>query len=209
MQVQDRPIGELRLYERNAKQHPSSQIDALEKSITEFGWTVPVLIDKDDVVVAGHGRIEAAKRLGIEQVPTIRLENLTPDQARAYRIADNRLNEIGGWDLASLETELNALREVDFNFDLTGFDSEYLEALSVNEEAVTKGDKQEPWLDENPVISQATAKDYPTAIIRFQTEEARAIFDAWLETVDHSIRRAPKAVSVYMPAKEHEKYNRE
>ena len=120
-QIEVRPIAELTLYDGNPKQHPESQLLLIERSIREFGWTTPVLVDKGDVVIAGHGRIEAAKRLGMEQVPTIRLESLTPEQARAYRIADNRLTELGPWDTGKLVGELEALKLEGYDIDLTGY----------------------------------------------------------------------------------------
>ena len=117
-----RAVSELKLYEGNPKTHPESQLKLIEKSIQEFGWTTPVLLDRHDVVIAGHGRIEAAQRLGMDRVPTIRLDDLTPDQVRAYRIADNRLTELGPWDTESLVGELEALNLAGFDIDVTGFD---------------------------------------------------------------------------------------
>ena len=120
-QVEIREITDLALYDGNPKQHPESQLLLIERSIKEFGWTTPVLVDKDDVVIAGHGRIEAAKRMGMDQVPTIRLEDLTPEQVKAYRIADNRLTELGPWDTGLLVEELEELKLSGYDIDLTGY----------------------------------------------------------------------------------------
>ena len=127
--IATRKIADLTLYEGNAKQHPRKQIELLRQSIKEFGWTVPVLIDGDDVVIAGHGRIEAAMGLGIDEVPTISLAHLTEDQARAYRLADNRLTEIGEYDHDLLAEELQALSDADFDLSVTGFSQADLEQL--------------------------------------------------------------------------------
>ena len=122
MNIVTRYIDNLQPYERNPKTHSADQIDLLARSIKEFGWTVPVLIDSESNVVAGHGRIEAARRLGMMDVPTIQLADLTPEQVRAYRIADNKLTELGGWDTSALQFEFGALNDVGFDLELTGFD---------------------------------------------------------------------------------------
>ena len=123
MKIESRKISELIAYDGNPKTHPKKQIELLKKSILEFGWTVPVLIDRDDIVIAGHGRLEAALRLGLTEAPTICLADLTPSQAQAYRIADNKLTEIGGWDPHLLAIELEALQIDDFDLELTGFNT--------------------------------------------------------------------------------------
>ena len=112
--VEHRDPGELVAYEANTKTHPADQIALIERSIREFGWTVPVLVDAQDVIVAGHARVDVAKRMGLATVPTIRLDDLTPEQLRAYRIADNRLTELGGWDTDLLQRELAALDDAGF-----------------------------------------------------------------------------------------------
>ena len=129
MKVVHHPVADLTLYEANAKAHPPEQVKAVAKSITEFGFTTPVLIDLDNVVIAGHCRIAAAKQLGIETVPTLRLDHLTPEQVRAYRLADNRLTEMGTWDADLLQAELQALSIGDFSLADLGFDSDAITAL--------------------------------------------------------------------------------
>ena len=88
-----KPIKELKPYKKNAKKHPKEQIEQIANSIKEFGFTQPVLIDKNNCVVAGHGRILGAKKAGLKEVPTLCLDDLTPEQIKAYRLADNKLNE--------------------------------------------------------------------------------------------------------------------
>jgi DNA modification methylase len=110
-------------YPRNARTHTKHQIRQIAASIRQFGFTNPVLVDRDNTIVAGHGRVEAAKLLGITEVPTIRLEGLTPDQIRAYIIADNRLAENAGWDDSILAIELQHLMTIDdFDVTITGFE---------------------------------------------------------------------------------------
>ena len=128
MKIETIPTGDLIPYARNAKKHDDSQVAKLAGSIKEFGFNNPVLIDKDNGIIAGHGRIMAAQKLGLENVPCIRLGHLTDTQRRAYILADNRLAEIGGgWDEEMLKLELADLRELDMDFDLMGFEASLIE----------------------------------------------------------------------------------
>jgi DNA modification methylase len=112
-------IGTLASYSHNARTHSNHQIRQIADSIKAFGFTNPVLIDRNNTIIAGHGRVEAARSLGMDQVPTIRLESLSEDQIRAYVIADNRLAEKGGWEKSILAIELQHLITVDNNLDVT------------------------------------------------------------------------------------------
>lgn len=109
-------------YERNAKKHPQEQIDKLKKSIQEFGFISPCLIDRDNRIIAGHGRVEAARQIGMNVVPCVYVEGLTDEQRRAYILADNRLTELGGWDMDVVFEELTELDDFGFNVELTGFE---------------------------------------------------------------------------------------
>lgn len=114
-------VDALKPYERNAKRHPEKQIETLAASIEEFGFISPLLIDKDYNVIAGHGRIEAAKRLGIDSVPCVLVEGLTEAQRLAYILADNRIAEFGQWDKEIVGSELEALADMDLDFDIDAF----------------------------------------------------------------------------------------
>ena len=122
LRVDYRPIGELEPFARNARTHSEEQVAQIAASIREFGWTNPVLVDEKGGIIAGHGRVLAAKRLGIEQVPCIELAGLTEAQKRAYVIADNKLALNAGWDEDLLRLELSELKGLDFDLDLIGFD---------------------------------------------------------------------------------------
>ena len=122
------PISEVKPRERNPRKHPAEQIESLAKSIKEFGFTAPVLIETDGTLIAGHGRIEAAKKAGLEIVPCLRVGHLTPDQVRAYVIADNKLALNASWDEELLAAELSSLQE-SFDLSITGFDSESIDRL--------------------------------------------------------------------------------
>lgn len=122
--VQEVAIKKLRPYERNAKIHGREQIEKLKASIQEFGFLTPCLIDGDFNIIAGHGRVMAASEIGMEKVPCVFIEGLDEAQRRAYILADNRLGELGEWDMEIVFDELEILKTENFNIDLTGFDLE-------------------------------------------------------------------------------------
>ena len=122
-------IKELKPYKKNAKKHNKEQVEQIANSIKEFGFTQPVIIDKNNCVVAGHGRILGAKKAGLKQVPTVTLEELTEEQIKAYRLVDNKLNE-SEWDYSLLDEELEDLIG-DMDMDLFGFDENEVEQEEV------------------------------------------------------------------------------
>ena len=115
-------IAALKPYERNAKKHGPEQVEKIGRSIREMGFISPCLIDQEYNVIAGHGRIMAAKEIGWETVPCVFIEGLTEQQRKAYILADNRLTELGDWDMEMVQQELAALAEADFDISITGFD---------------------------------------------------------------------------------------
>jgi ParB-like chromosome segregation protein Spo0J len=123
MKIETTPIEKLIPYARNSRTHSDQQIAQVAASIREFGFTNPVLIDSEDGIIAGHGRVMAARKLGLAEVPCIRLGHLTETQKRAYIIADNKLALNSGWDEEMLGLELADLREADFDLDVLGFDN--------------------------------------------------------------------------------------
>ena len=125
-----RPIGELIPYARNARTHSEAQVAQIAASIREFGFTNPVLLDGAAGIVAGHGRVLAARQLGMDQVPCIELAHLSEAQKRAYIIADNKLALNAGWDEALLRVELADLRGMAFDLSLLGFSGDELTAVN-------------------------------------------------------------------------------
>lgn len=119
----------LKPYANNPRTHSQEQVETIARSIAEFGWTNPILIDGDLTVIAGHGRLLAAQKLGVRTVPCVRLAHLTPAQVRAYVIADNQIALDAGWDDTTLRSELAALRTDGFDLSLTGFSEAELTAL--------------------------------------------------------------------------------
>src|SRR5512134_3231539 len=128
-QIEPWPVARLKPYERNPRLHSDDQVAKVAASIASYGWTVPLLVTEDGEVIAGHGRLLAARHLGLSEVPVIRLSHLSPEQVRAYRVADNQLVLAGAWDEELLAAELHALDAAGFDLDLTGFDQEELDRL--------------------------------------------------------------------------------
>jgi len=122
-------VAEIIPYNRNAREHSPQQIAQIVASIAEFGFTNPILIDETGVLIAGHGRLAAAKQLGLTEIPAIRIEGLTPAQVQALRIADNKLALNASWDDELLRTELTDLRDLGFDLGLTGFGDDELAGL--------------------------------------------------------------------------------
>jgi len=129
------PIDRLRPYDRNPRTHSPEQVTKIAASLVEYGWTSPVLVDENAGILAGHGRLLAARELGMKTVPVIELTHLTEAQKRAYLIADNRLALDADWDEELLAAELRALEGLDFNLELTGFDLDELHDLLDDETA--------------------------------------------------------------------------
>ena len=147
MIINNKKVTELIPYVNNARTHNEEQVIQIAASIKEFGFTNPVLIDGDNGIIAGHGRLMAAKKLGLEEVPTIELSYLSEAQRKAYILADNKLALNSGWDNDLLAIEFAELGELGFDLDLTGFSSEEIgvdgfEADEVEMPDLRSGDKE-------------------------------------------------------------------
>jgi ParB-like chromosome segregation protein Spo0J len=134
VKITQKKVTELIPYVNNSRTHSDEQVAQIAASIKEFGWTNPILIDGDNGIIAGHGRLLAARKLGQTEVPTIELKDLTETQKKAYIIADNRLALNAGWDNELLTIELNELLADGFDLDILGFDAEVIEQLLGGEE---------------------------------------------------------------------------
>jgi DNA modification methylase len=144
------PIAKLLPYVRNARTHSEEQVAQIAASIAEFGFTNPILVGSDGVIVAGHGRLAAARKLGLERVPVVVLDHLTPTQRRALVIADNRIAVNAGWDEQLLRIELQDLQAEGFDLDLTGFDADALAELLAGDEPEHIGQTDEDAAPEVP-----------------------------------------------------------
>ncbi|TKZ16023.1 site-specific DNA-methyltransferase [Shimia litoralis] len=155
-QIETWPIDRLTPYAKNAKHHGEDQVAKIAASMAKFGWTVPCMVADDGELIAGHGRVLAATVLGLKDVPVIRLGHLDEAERRAYRIADNKLTEMGEWDEALLREEISGLLAEDFDLELLGFSDEDLEALLNDPDALGadgsgEGENDIPESPETPV----------------------------------------------------------
>jgi DNA modification methylase len=154
MKVETIAVNALRPYPRNARTHSRKQIRQIAKSIERFGFCNPVLVDDGGQIIAGHGRVEAAKLLDIKELPTVRLSHLSDAEKRAYILADNRLAERSGWDREILAIELQNLFDVGFDVDLTGFETADIDLLleDLGGEAAAEDDFPAP--NKGPAVSR-------------------------------------------------------
>lgn len=121
MKVQEKALEEIRPYENNPRKSEPA-VEKVAESLKEFGWQQPIVVDADGVIIAGHTRWHAARRLGMQTAPVVVADNLTEDQVRAYRLADNKTNEFASWDIDLLDSELLSIDDIDmelFGFDMT------------------------------------------------------------------------------------------
>ena len=154
LHIEYRRVDLLIPYARNAKRHSDAQVAQIAASIREFGWGAPLLVDGDNNVIAGHGRLLAARKLGLSEVPVVAMAHLTDTQRKALILADNKIAENASWDDELLGLELSELQEAGFDLDLTGFTPEEWDALICGEEPDNPGLTEEnavPEVPENPV----------------------------------------------------------
>lgn len=146
MELFNKKISEIRPYENNPRDN-SKAIDAVAASIREFGFKVPIVIDKNGVIVAGHTRYEASKKLGLEEVPCVIADDLTDEQVKAFRLADNKTAELASWNPELLEVEMSAIESIDmteYGFDLTEIsDEDKMEDQKDIDLAIVKGGSRE------------------------------------------------------------------
>jgi hypothetical protein len=140
--IQYKKTEDLEPYARNSRTHTKEQIEQIIKSINEFGWTNPILISEKNDIIAGHGRVLAAEKLGMKEVPCIQLSNLTETQRRAYVMADNKLALNAGWDDELLKLELHALNEADYDLSIIGFDASELSTIMFDD-LISEDDKDD------------------------------------------------------------------
>ena len=150
LQVVTWPVERLIPYARNARTHSDEQVAQIAASIAEFGWTNPILAGSDGIIIAGHARLLAARKLGMTEVPVIVLDHLTETQRRALVLADNRLALNAGWDEEMLRIELESIRDDGFDLELTGFSDDELEDLLREPEEVVAGNTDEDAVPEAP-----------------------------------------------------------
>jgi hypothetical protein len=151
MKIEIVDINTIKPYENNPRKLKDSAIEKVAKSIKEFGFRQPIVVDKEKIIVVGHTRYRASKKLGLTNVPITIADNLTPEQINAYRIADNRTNEEAEWDIELLKTELKDLQLKDFDLDLTAFDEDELNNFLFEEKEGLTDEDAVPETPEEPI----------------------------------------------------------
>jgi len=186
LKIEYKELKDIIPYVNNSRTHSDEQITQIAASIHEFGFTNPILLDGNNGIIAGHGRLLAAKKLGMDEVPTIDLSYFTEAQKKAYIIADNQLALKAGWDEDLLKIELQELDEMDFDIDLLGFDDEFLNDLDLNEDDdryiedinITEGSDYY-----NFTIKCKNKKDYDV-ICKIVGKQKHADFEDFIRCVD-------------------------
>lgn len=151
-------LSELQLNEHNPREHTLEQIEQISRSMDAFGWTIPMLIDENKVLLAGHGRVRAARLKGWVEGPAIFARGWSEDQKRAYLIADNQIAANSTWDRKRLQSELRGLMAADFDMDLLGFSDEEFGKLVIDPVAVTPGQPQEVTMQICPTCGRGKRK---------------------------------------------------
>lgn len=189
MEIQYIGVDEITAYSRNAKKHPAEQVEHIANSIREFGFRQPLVIDRDGVLVIGHGRLLAAKKLGLETVPCVRADDLTDEQIKALRLADNKTNE-SPWDFSALEEELAELDEMfemaDFGFidDVPGYDASGIDSGEEGDSADSENE-----IERNGEAKGSLAERYlvpPFSVIYANKPDWLARKRAWVAKGLHS-----------------------
>ena len=165
-------IDELHEYENNPRLNDDA-VDVVANSIKEFGWKVPIVIDKDNTIVTGHTRIKAARKLGITQIPCIVATDLSPSQIKAYRLADNSAAEKSGWDMSKLDMELKDLKDIFCMEDFGFVDYEALDSNFFPEEQT-----EQPVAEPQFVAGETPDDDYPLIIHCFSEIDRDNIMEA-------------------------------
>lgn len=192
-------VADLIPYASNSRTHSDAQIAQIAASIREFGWTNPILIDGDNGLIAGHGRLLAARKLGMEIVPAIVLDHLTKAQQRALVIADNQLALNAGWDMELLKAEIEDLKLEDFDLALLGFDDKTMSSLFLDREDGAT-DAQAEW-EGMPEFDQEDKTSWHSIKVHFTDEDDLAEFS---RLIGQSLTN--KTRSIWHPAAEIETY---
>lgn len=190
------PVDRPKPYKSNPRLIPETAVAKVAASIKEFGWRQPIVVDTDGVIIVGHSRKLAAKYLGLKDVPVHVASDLTPEQIRAYRIADNKTSELADWDDELLAAEIDALSAVEFNLSLTGFSEPEIfqlaeEGVEINPEAEWQG---------MPEFSQEDQLAFRTIKVHFRDQSD---VDAFAELISQAV--TPKARYLWFPAMEIER----
>lgn len=175
------PLDQLQPYENNPREHPVDQINQIANAMKEWGWTIPILVDEENRIIAGHGRYMAAKKLGMAEAPVIIAEGWDEAKKRGYTIADNQLTASSDWDKGKLSNELKSLQNAMFDLGLTGFSAGFIAQLT-NVQAPNIGDNANPLLEKGEAMLEWRTKLIP------MTSEEVVLLDKALKGYIHRTR---------------------
>lgn len=202
LKVKYTKTAELIPYVNNSRTHSEAQIKQVASSIKEFGFTNPIIIDEGNTILAGHGRLQAAQLLGLEQVPTQSVEGWSEAKKKAYIIADNKLALNAGWDVELLKLELDAIGSLDFDVELTGFNDGEILNLNLDVE-IGEMNAEDEW-DGMPEFDQPDATSFRKVIVHFENPDDVAEFFSIIGQSDTG-----KTKSTWFPEKERNDYEAE
>lgn len=199
MQIKQVAIKDIQPYDNNPRKNDQT-VDLLKRSISEFGFKVPVILDSKGVLIAGHTRVLAAKELGIKEVPAVIAEDLTEEQVRAFRILDNKVQEYSTWDYDKLATEMDAILESEYDILMTGFREDEIAFITdYDKEILNDGYKE--WANSGSIDYESNDLTSIQSIkVHFETEKDR---DKFAELVKQNI--TPKTKSIWFPEQEDDK----
>jgi len=175
LEIVEVPIEDLIPYANNARTHSDEQVAQIAASIKEFGWTNPILIDGENGIIAGHGRLAAARKLKMDSVPAIQLDGLNQGQKKALILADNKLALNSGWDYDLLKIEIQTLQEMDFDIQVIGFDESELNFNTVNYDALNDEDVDQELSDMAAGVKKAIQIEFDPE----HYEQAQEIIKFW------------------------------
>ena len=194
MQIEQVAIDEIKPYENNPRK--KLDIEKVANSIKEFGWQQPIVVDKNNVIIVGHSRLSAAKLLQYKTVPVL-VADISPEKAKAYRIADNKTNEYSDWDFSALNKEFTDLLDNNYNLDNLGFQEHELESLVIFDDSNTKWlDQKEEWQD-MPEYDHNDETPFRSMIMHFMTKKD---FETFLQLIQQDATE--KTIWVYFPRQE-------
>jgi len=172
--IEMRKVDVLLPYARNARTHSDAQIAQIAASIVEFGWTNPIIIGMDDVIIAGHGRVMAARKLGMHEVPCIVMGHLSESQRRALVIADNKLALNSGWDEDMLSAEIQSLLDDNFDLKIAGFSENELSSFFDDEKVIDETNKAEQSALQFQIIVECTDESHQSLLMtQFEREKIK------------------------------------
>ncbi|WP_238786531.1 ParB/Srx family N-terminal domain-containing protein [Gilliamella sp. ESL0250] len=175
-------VSDLKKYIQNSRTHSEEQIQQIINSVIEFGWTNPILIDENDIIIAGHGRLDAAKELGLDKVPCIVLYKLTESQKRAYLIADNKLSLNASWDIELLRAEIESLQIENFDVNMLGFSETELNSMLNDSEIMDIDIINDISTSKNFIIKCSNLDEYNkiTSILHCKKMNGEDFLNAWI-----------------------------